>query len=262
MNEPNQQTISAEIPPPVVMLQMIGGFWVSHAIYIAAKLGIADLLKDQPKRSEELAAATGTHAPSLYRVLRALASVGVFAEDDQGRFALTPLGATLQTGVPGSLRAYATMTLGEEKYSAWGNMLHSVQTGEIAFDHLFGMNLWQYQAQHPQAAQLFDEAMANFSAVAIAAILASYDFSPIGTLVDVGGGDGGLIAALLKANPRMKGILFDARMSWPERGGGWRPKGWRSAARSAPATFWRRCRVGETPTCSRTSSLIGTRSAA
>jgi DNA-binding IclR family transcriptional regulator len=95
------------------MLQLIGGFWVSHAIYIAAKLGIADLLTDQPQRSEELAQATGTHALSLHRVLRALASVGVFAEDDQGRFALTPLGATLQTGVPGSLRAWATLTLGD-----------------------------------------------------------------------------------------------------------------------------------------------------
>jgi hypothetical protein len=209
MNEHNQ-TVNADIPPPVAMLQLIAGFWVSRAIYIAAKLGIANLLKDGPRRSEELAAATGTHAPSLYRVLRALASVGVFAEDDQGRFALTPLGATLQTGVPGSLRAYATMMLGEEKYPAWGNMLHSVQTGEIAFDHLFGMNVWQYRAQHPREAQIFDEAMADLTAVATGAILASYDFSPIGTLVDVGGGNGGLMAALLKANPRMKGILFDA----------------------------------------------------
>jgi hypothetical protein len=191
MTEHNQQTASADIPPPVAMLQLIAGFWVSHAIYIAAKLGIADLLKDQPQRSEELAAATGTHAPSLYRVLRALASVGVFAEDDQGHFALTPLGATLQTSAPGSLRAWATLTLGETNYPAWGNLLHSVKTGEIAFDHLFGMNVWQYQAQHPEAAQIFDEAMANFTAVAIAAILASYDFLSIGTLVDVGGGDGG-----------------------------------------------------------------------
>jgi hypothetical protein len=143
-------------------------------------------------------------------VLRALASVGVFAKDEHDRFALTPLAATLQTGVPGSLRAFAIAELGEDHYPAWGEVLHSVKTGEIAFDHLFGMNVWQYRAQHPQEAQIFDEAMADFTAVATDAILASYDFSSIGTLVDVGGGDGGLIAATLKAHPRMKGVLFDA----------------------------------------------------
>ena len=210
MNESNQQTTSADIPPPVAMLQLIAGFWVSRAIYIVAKLGIADLLKDQPRSSEELAAATGTHAPSLYRVLRALASVGVFATDEHGRFALTPLAATLQTGVPGSLRAFAIAELGEDHYPAWGEVLRSVKTGETAFDHLFGMSVWQYRARHPREAQIFDEAMADFTAVAIDAILASYDFSSIGALVDVGGGDGGLIAAILKANPQMKGTLFDA----------------------------------------------------
>jgi hypothetical protein len=92
------------LPPPVAMLDMIKGFWVSRALYVAAKLGIPDLLRDEPKSSDDLAQATGTHAPSLYRVLRALDSVGVFAEDDRGRFALTPLGATLRTDIPGSLR--------------------------------------------------------------------------------------------------------------------------------------------------------------
>jgi len=106
MSEPNR-TAGVDIPPPVTMLQMIAGFWVSRALYIAAKLGIADLLKDGPKNSEALAQATGMHAPSLYRVLRALASVGVFAEDEHGRFALTPLAATLRSDVPGSLRAFA-----------------------------------------------------------------------------------------------------------------------------------------------------------
>jgi len=209
MSEHNQ-TVSADVPPPVAMLQMIAGFWVSRAIYIAAKLGIADLLKDQPQSSEELARATGTHASSLHRVLRALASAGVFAQDAQGRFTLTPLAATLQSGVPGSLRAFAMSELGEDHYPAWGEVLHSVKTGEIAFEHLFGMNVWQYRAQHPQKAQIFDESMANFTAVTTAAILETYDFSSIDTLVDVGGGDGGLIAAILKAQPRMKGIVFDA----------------------------------------------------
>src|SRR5438128_11442423 len=129
----------SELPPPVAMLHMIQGFWVSRALYVAAKLGIPDLLKDEPKSSADLAQATGTHAPSLYRVLRALDSVGVFAEDDRGRFALTPLGATLRSDVPGSLRAWAAVQLGEDHYQAWGELMHSVRTGAIAFEHVFGM---------------------------------------------------------------------------------------------------------------------------
>src|SRR5258708_5740546 len=136
MSTRDQHTGPIEPPPSGVMLQLIAGFWVSRALYIAAKLGIADLLAAGPQESTALAAATGTHAPSLRRVLRALASVGVFAEDEQGRFALTPLGATLQTDVPGSLQAWATVQLGEDHYQAWGELLHSVQTGEVAFNHL------------------------------------------------------------------------------------------------------------------------------
>ena len=119
---------NADVPPSVAMLQMISGFWISRAIYLAAKLGVADHLRDGPKTFEELAAATGTHAPSLYRVLRALASVGVFHEDGKRVFALTPLAETLRTDAPGSLRAFATVELGEEHYPAWGELLHSVQT--------------------------------------------------------------------------------------------------------------------------------------
>ena len=120
MNE-HHQTTSADIPPSAAMLRMISGFRVARAIYIAAKLGLADLLKDEPKENGELALATGTHAPSLYRVMRALASVGIFAEDEQGRFTLTPIAATLQSHVPGSLRAWAVLVLGEEDYQAWGD---------------------------------------------------------------------------------------------------------------------------------------------
>ncbi len=109
----------SDLPPPVAMFHMIQGFWVSRALHVAAKLGIPDLLRDEPKNSADLAQSTGTHAPSLYRVLRALDSVGVFAEDDRGGFALTPLGATLRTDVPGSLRYFAIEELGENHYPAW-----------------------------------------------------------------------------------------------------------------------------------------------
>lgn len=191
------------------MLQMIQGFWVSRAIYAAAKLGIPDLLKDGPKSPEELAKATGTHAPSLYRVLRALHSVGVFAADDRGRFALTPLGDTLRTGVPGSLRFFAIEELGENHYPAWEKVLHSVKTGAIAFNHVYGASKWQYMTKHPDEATIFDEAMASFSSVVAAAIVAAYDFSSSATLVDIGGGDGLLLSTILQANPQLRGVLAD-----------------------------------------------------
>ena len=199
----------SELPPPVAMLHMIQGFWVSRALYVAAKLGIPDLLKDEPKSSADLAHATGTHAPSLYRVLRALDSVGVFAEDDRGRFALTPLGATLRTDVPGSLRYFAIEELGENHYSAWEKVLHSVETGAIAFNHVYGASKWQYMAEHPDEAKIFDAAMSSFSSVVAAAVVAAYDFSSSATVVDIGGGDGTLLTAILKGNPQLRGVLAD-----------------------------------------------------
>ncbi len=191
------------------MLRIIEGFWLSRALAIAVKLDIADLLKDGPKSIEELADATGTHAPSLFRVLRALAGAGVFNEYESGRFAATNLAATLQTGVPGSLRGFVLEELDEEHYSAWSDMMHSVMTGETAFDHHFNMDLWTYRARHPEDAKTFDEAMANMTEAAVGPILGAYDFSSFGTVVDVGGGDGSLLAAVLKTHAGMKGVLFD-----------------------------------------------------
>lgn len=191
------------------MLQLISGFGVSHAVCIAAQLGLADLLHDGPKRSDELAKVTETHAEALRRVMRALASVGVFAEDSDGRFTLTPVGATLRSDVPGSLRAWARVVMGEESRTAWGNLMHSARTGEIAFDHLFGIDVWAYRARHPATGKIFDEAMGNFIAIFNAAVLASYPFSTFDKVVDVGGGNGSFIVALLQANPAMKGVIFD-----------------------------------------------------
>jgi hypothetical protein len=189
------------------MIRLMTGFWISRAIYVAAKLGISDLLKDEPKEINELA--TGSHGPSLYRVLRALASIGIFDENEQGRFALTPLASTLCTNVPGSLRAWVNMQSGEEHYRAWGDLMHSVQTGETAFDHVFGMGPWQYRARNPEPAKVFDEAMANLTGMFNTAVLSSYPFSRFNKIVDVGGGDGSLLIAILEANPTVKGMLFD-----------------------------------------------------
>jgi hypothetical protein len=206
-----QQTAGATpAPPPIAMLQLISGFWIARGIYIAAKLGLADLVKDGPKTAGDLAAATGTHAPSLFRVLRALASVGIFTREDQDRFGDTPLLQTLRSDVAGSLRAFAMTELGEEHYPAWGELLHSVQTGGIAFDQAFGTDVWKYFAQHPDNAKIFNDAMSGMTAQANKALQAVYDFAGINTLVDIGGGHGSLIISILKRNPAMRGILFDS----------------------------------------------------
>lgn len=191
------------------MLQMISGFWISRAIYIIAKLGIADHLAGGPKTAEEIAAATGTHSGAIYRIFRALSSVGVLTEEADQRFGLTPLSETLRTDAPGSLRAFATVELGEEHYPAWGELLYSVKTGEIAFDKHFGMPIWEFFAKNPENARTFDDAMTNVSLAIKDAILASYDATTIRKLTDIAGGHGSLLAAILKSNPEMKGVLFD-----------------------------------------------------
>lgn len=195
-------------PPPATLLQMMTGYWVSQALYVAAKLGIADLLADGPVSCEDLAAATDTHAPSLQRVLRALASVGVFTEVSPGSFALTPLAELLRTETPGSMRALAIM-YAEEQYRAWGELLHSVRTGEMAFDHQFGMGYFEYLAQHPEADRVFNEAMTGWTHQLVGAVVDTYDFSPFKTVVDVGGGYGALLTAGLQGNPVTRGILFE-----------------------------------------------------
>lgn len=198
-----------EVPPQIAMLQMISGFWISRAIYIIAKLGIADHLAGGPKTAEEIAAATGTHSGAIYRIFRALSSVGVLTEEADQRFGLTPLSETLRTDAPGSLRAFATVELGEEHYPAWGELLYSVKTGEIAFDKHFGMPIWEFFAKNPENARTFDDAMTNVSLAIKDAILASYDATTIRKLTDIAGGHGSLLAAILKSNPEMKGVLFD-----------------------------------------------------
>lgn len=195
-------------PPPVALLQMMTGYWVSQARYVAAKLGLADLLVHGPQSFEDLALATQVHAASLRRVLRALASVGVFTEASPGNYALTPLAALLRTGTPKSMRSLAIM-YAEEQYFAWGNALHSVRTGETAFDQQFGMNYFAYLAQHPEADQVFNQAMTGWTTQVADAVIDAYDFSPCKKIVDVGGGYGTLLAGVLRSNQTASGILFD-----------------------------------------------------
>jgi hypothetical protein len=197
-----------ELPPPFALFRIVTGYYVSRAIYVAARLGIADLLAEGRRSHDELAKATGAHADSLRRVLRLLASAGVFIEEDDGKFALTPIGACLRSDVPGSMRA-AALLFGGITQQAWGDLLHSVETGESAFRRVFGMDSFDYMAEHPDEAANFDAAMAGFTKHIAIAVAAAYDFSPFRRIVDVGGGNGALLAGILRANPTLTGIVFE-----------------------------------------------------
>lgn len=197
-----------DVPAPVALLRMMTGYWVSKALNVAAELGVADLLREGPRTSEELAAACGAHPPTLYRLLRALASVGVFTEVEGRRFALTPLAELLRSDVPNSMRALARM-YGSEQYRAWGDLLESVRTGEPAFDREFGTNWFDYVARTPEAGAIFNEAMTGWTTQLADAVVAAYEFAGIGPVVDVGGGHGLLLATILRAHPTMRGVLFD-----------------------------------------------------
>jgi hypothetical protein len=194
--------------PPQQLARLVTGYWLSQAIYVAAKLGLADLLRDGPRTAADLAAVTAAHAPSLYRLLRALASVGIFAEDDQQRFGLTPLADCLRGDVPGSQRAAAIMA-GEEHYRAFGELLYSVRTGRDAFEKVLGAPVFDYLAEHPEPAKVFDEAMVSVHGRETGAMLEAYDFSGIRVLGDVGGGNGSVLTAVLHRYPALRGMLFD-----------------------------------------------------
>lgn len=204
----NVPTDAGAVPPSATLIQMMTGYWVSQAIYVAAKLGVADLLAEGALSFEELATKTKTDASSLRRVLRALASIGIFTEPSSGMFALTPLASLLRTGTPDSMRALAIM-YAEEQYRAWGDVLHSVRTGETAFEHQFGTSYFGYLAQHPESDRVFNEAMTGWTMQLVGAVVDTYDFSQFQTVVDVGGSYGTLLAAILQSNPTMRGILFD-----------------------------------------------------
>ena len=193
--------------PRQQLVQMITGYWPAQAIHVAAKLHLADLVKDGPKSAPELAQATKTQPLALYRLLRALSSVGIFAEDDEARFSLTPMAECL-IDRPGSQYAVAIM-MGDEHYASWGDLLYSLQTGKPAFDHLYGKPVFDWLSEHPEQAKIFDAAMTGFHGPETQAMIDAYDFSGIGAIVDVGGGNGTVLSAILGKNPTLKGILYD-----------------------------------------------------
>lgn len=195
--------------PSAELRRLVNGFQVSQAIHVAATLGIADLLADGPRPSDELASETGSDAETLYRVLRALASVGVLTELDGRDFELTPLGECLRSDAPEPLGGWAAHIGRPYFFEAWAQLGHTVRTGKSGFRARHGKSAWEYRAEHPDAGEAFDRAMTDLSRVANRALLEAYDFSRFGTVVDVGGGHGALLAAVLAANPGMRGVLFD-----------------------------------------------------
>ena len=199
-----------DLPPLPAVMQLLGGFRVARSIFVAAEFGIADCLADGPKTIDELAQATEAHGPSLYRVMRALASVGVFAEDESGRFSLTPPAEFLQSDVPDSVRASVQFFGQDWHWHVWGNLMESVKTGEPAFDRLYGQGLFEFY-KDPEVAKISSKSKASISARASASLLANYDFSSKSKVVDIGvfGGYGSTLIPLLKANPTAKGVLFD-----------------------------------------------------
>jgi ubiquinone/menaquinone biosynthesis C-methylase UbiE len=198
-----------EIQPAHALQQMIVGSWISQAIYVAAQLGVADLLKDGSKNYAELATTTSVDALSLYRLLRALASVGIFAESSSGYFELTPLAECLQSDRNNSLRAYAIKSGQAWEWQPWGHLLESVKTGQPVFKNIFGMQIFDYLATDAAASTIYNQAISSFSNQQDRQIAAGYNFSSIHNLVEIAGGRGTLISSILKANSTMNGVLFD-----------------------------------------------------
>jgi hypothetical protein len=208
MTEPRREQPS-QVSPQAQLWQLIVGFRISQAIGVAAELGIADLLANGPRSSSELAETTGSHPSALYRLLRALASVGIFTEIEPERFGLTPMAEALQADAPGSQRGMARLMADDANWRAWGQLSHSVRTGEAAFRHIHGMDVWSYYEQHPATSAIANAAMTSGSALQSDAIADAYDFSGFGTLMDVAGGHGLLLTTILSANPTLRGILAE-----------------------------------------------------
>lgn len=195
--------------PAFSILGMMQGMWVARSVYVATKFGVPDLLDEGPKSTQELAEITRTHEPTLYRLLRALASQGVFIEVGQRSFAHTALSRALRSNMPGSIRDEVILFGEKWKWAPWEELGYSVQTGETAFNRYHGVNIFEYLSQHAEDGNVFDLGMTSFSQLVNQPVVDAYDFSSFTTIVDIGGGHGSQLMAILKAYPNLKGILFE-----------------------------------------------------
>jgi C-methyltransferase len=208
----SQHLQPSNAPPPatLIMNQMVYGFWVSRCLQIAAELRLADTIGDTPKTVEELAAASGTHAPSLARMLRLLSGVGVMVKDEQTqRWALTEMGALLRKDHPGSVHG-SLMAHGHPlSWRAWGELKTSLTTGKPVVEQLVGETFFEFMGSHPKDGAMFQESMVAYQLQNAPAVVNAYDFSTARTICDVGGGTGALLAHILQRHPAARGTIFE-----------------------------------------------------
>jgi hypothetical protein len=243
-------------PESAKIREWLDGSRITQMLHVAAKLKIADLVNDGPLTVKDLAQRTQTHEDSLYRLLRALAGLGVFKEQEGMRFAQTPTSNLLRSDVPGSLRVSAQVAGETWMWGSWGALMHSIKTGEVAFDHLYGKHTWEWFAENPEPAQLFNAFMDEQTGLETQSVVKAYDFSGASTIADIGGGRGALLAAILKQHGNARGVLFDlphviaaAKQELPA------PVA--SRVEFASGDFLRRFRGARIFTSSRTSFTIG-----
>jgi O-methyltransferase domain/Dimerisation domain len=203
MQDPNA------IPPPAAVMGLVAGMWAAKAAAVAANLGIPDQLAHGPKRAEEVANAIGADASAVYRLMRAVASVGVFTAEPEHRFALTPLGAALRSNVPGSMRSFLIAQMAPGHWLPWGNLEDAVRTGRPSAPKALGMDAWEYYKKNHDEGFHFAEAMSGLSHLAMQAVLVSYSFAGARKVVDVGGSHGSFLAAVLRREKAARGVLFD-----------------------------------------------------
>lgn len=197
------------VPPDVGVLELTSGFMAGHAVYAAARLGLADALAGDARSAKDVALACGTHPDATHRLLRACAAHGLFREDDEGHFTLTPLGATLRSDSPGSMRSVVLM-IGDPRYQqVWGRLTEAVTSGTPRAEDVYGVSMWEVLERDPDYADIFNDAMTRLTSLDWPTIEAAYDFTPFGTIVDVGGGHGQLLALMLGAAPGAAGVLLE-----------------------------------------------------
>jgi SAM-dependent methyltransferase len=196
-------------PPHVQLIQMATAYWVSRALYAAARLELADRIAGGSRTVADLAAQTGAHAPSLHRLLRALAGLGIVSEDEVCGFSLTDLGQALRAGAPGAAHATVLALAGDWWWRGWEHVLHAVATGKTGMERASGTTVFEYLAREPEEASYFNDAMIGFHGAEPDAVAAAYDFSGCDTVVDIGGGTGNLLAAILERHPHVRGVLAE-----------------------------------------------------
>jgi hypothetical protein len=197
------------LPAHVQVIQMATGFLRSRALYAAAELGLADHLADGPGRAEDVADATGAHAPSLRRLMRALAHWGILSTEEGGRFSLTPLGAALRSDAPGEARSTVRTVAGDGFWNAVAELPATLDDGEPGFEKAFGTSWFEHLADHPEEASHFNDTMIGFHGAEPPAVAEAYDFSDAETVVDVGGGTGHMLATICERHPGPEGVLFE-----------------------------------------------------